>query len=152
MAAFTESSPVKKVPLHSLVIVIGDGVSHLLFQPHECISAAQVHTDLVGQNQRPELESIIRNEVFRRCALKLSLGERVVFYGSKLSKDQRIALAKMALSQGASVFYLLSKNSLVQIDDGLGEIIIDDSDLEPVESSTRTGNDSVKISRHHRCW
>ena len=129
----------EKVPLHSLVIVITknadvDAMLRNKFAVHESISAKQVHTDLVGLNQRPELDSIIRNEVFRRCALKLSLGERVVFHGSELTKDQRIALAKMAASQGSPVFYLIGPDvNQSSINDGFGEIITDAQPVKPVE-------------------
>jgi hypothetical protein len=130
---------VKKIPLHSLVIVItknktDDLIFKNVFPVHEAISTQQVHYDLVGELLRPELDSIIRNEVFRRCALKLSLGERVVFHGAELTKDQRMALAKMASSQGSPVYYLVGKDvNLTSLNDGIGEVVTSAEPAYPVD-------------------
>ena len=136
----------KLIPLHSLVICLQDEYHGLhvpidyveknlanAFEKHETISFSDIANDLVGNNYRLELETIIRNETFRRIALKLSLGERVVVHGSNgFTRDQIMALTKLAKYQGSSVFYYV-QNGKAFVNDGMAEVISEATPIEPVK-------------------
>jgi hypothetical protein len=120
----------KNIPLHSLIIVISEhNTPPDVFEDHELMSTDMVHRDLVGNIYRPELETIVRNEVFRRIALKLSLGERVVINSNNLNGEQLMLLYNLAKNQGAAVFYMLD-----EVVDGFDpkEVILRTDDIYPV--------------------
>ncbi|RYD46779.1 MAG: hypothetical protein EOP83_29080, partial [Verrucomicrobiaceae bacterium] len=103
----------KVIPLHSLVIAIGAYAETRrafiaeYFPAYECVSASMISQELVGDPDRPDLNSTIFGEVRHRVGLKLSLGQRVVVDAQNLRKEDRITLARIAIDQGAPVFYLV---------------------------------------------
>jgi protein phosphatase len=103
----------KTIPIHSLVIAVGPSASSRAeriskyFASHEVISAQQVCESLVGESDRPDLNSVVFAEVRHRISLKLSLGERVVVDAPNLRREDRMALARLGVDVGAPVFYLL---------------------------------------------
>jgi hypothetical protein len=104
--------------LHSLVLIFAKdhytGVSEAnrIFASHEIMTPETIANDLVGQADRPDLINIILNEIKRRVLLKLSLGERVVVIAPSFGKlDQRMALVRSVISEGASVIYLVQDNN-----------------------------------------
>ncbi|RYD63453.1 MAG: hypothetical protein EOP83_12110 [Verrucomicrobiaceae bacterium] len=103
----------KTIPIHSLIIAVGPCAANRAeriakhFAAHEVISAQQVCQSLVGDSDRPDLNSVIFAEVRHRIALKLSLGERVVVDAPNLRREDRLALARLGVDVGAPVFYLL---------------------------------------------
>lgn len=103
----------KTIPIHSLVIAVGpsapnrESLISRYFKPYEVISAREVCESLVGDAGRQDLNSVIFGEVRHRIALKLSLGERVVVDAQNLRREDRMALARIAVEVGAPVFYLL---------------------------------------------
>lgn len=86
-------------PLHSLIFCD----DFIPFERHECINIQDVATRLIGPYSRPELASIVFNEVKHLVALKLSLGERVVVAPNTLTAIQQTQLDQIARSQGAFV-------------------------------------------------
>lgn len=103
----------KVIPLHSLVIAVGASANTRTnfisqhFPSYEVVSAASICEELVGEPLRPDLNSVIFAEVRHRLALKLSLGQRVVVDAQNLRREDRITLARIAIDQGAPVFYLV---------------------------------------------
>lgn len=104
---------IKNVPLHSLVIAIGPSavsreallVRH--FPAHEMVSARAISRELVGECDRPDLNSIVFSEVRRRAMIKLDLGERVVIDAANLRREDRISLARVGFDAGVDVYYLV---------------------------------------------
>lgn len=103
----------KVIPRHSLVIVVGPNQLHrdslvtFTFTEHEVISPPKVCYDLVGETNRPDLNSIIFAEIRRKIGVKLDLGERVVVNAANLKRDDRAALAQLGTDTGVPVFYLV---------------------------------------------
>lgn len=77
------------------------------FPEYEVLSATQVCYDLIGEEDRPDLNSLIFAEMRRRISLKLSLGERVVVDAANLRREDRTTLAKLATDVGAPVYYFV---------------------------------------------
>jgi protein phosphatase len=98
-----------------------------LFPAHEIMTPESLMMDLVGDTDRPDLMNIALTEMRRRVSLKLSLGERVVVASPTFSRqDHRIAFAKIAIAQGASVVYLLAPTMVdpaLNGGDGLATVI-----------------------------
>ncbi len=117
------------IPLHSVVLTMQSPASAAIFPDHEILSLDAIKQNLVGNGLRPELSSIVWNEMRHQIGLKLSLGERVVVVGP-LSHDQRVAIAQMAQHQGASVLYLLEEHLLtdgnLRHGDGIANVVVRD--------------------------
>lgn len=103
----------KLIPSHALIVTGGaNEVSRATFvqkyfEPHEVVSAKSICLDLVGEPERPDLNTVIFTELRRRVALKLSLGERVVVEAANLRREDRVILARLAVETGVPVFYLV---------------------------------------------
>jgi protein phosphatase len=103
----------KLIPSHALVVVIGacaDARAEMVnahFEDYEVISPQKAAFDLVGEVDRPDLNSIVFAEVRRIASLKLSLGERAVINAPNLRREDRLSLVKLATDHGIPVFYLL---------------------------------------------
>jgi protein phosphatase len=89
-------------PLHNLIFCN----DFIPFDPHECVDMHAVAADLTGRARRPELATIVFNELKHRVLLKLSLGERVVISPGQLSLLQQTQLDLAARNQGAFVHRL----------------------------------------------
>ena len=129
----------KTIPLHSLVVVLSNATKNQLsgiFPEHEITSASAISCDLVGSGARFDLGSIVQNELKRRIAVKLSLGERVVVHGLTVRRDWRIPLVRMAAAQGASIVYVIDP-----------EIVVDDDILDGQSETAIFGVDRIVAVR-----
>lgn len=107
----------KKVPLHSLVIMVGPAgggktVAASKFASYEVISAEDVRYELVGDYLRMDINDIVFREVHRRTLLKLEMGERAVVDATNLRKKDRISLTEIALKLGVPIYYIVCNRSL----------------------------------------
>lgn len=102
----------KKIPLHSLVIVIGPagaGKTHLCksFNPYEIVSHDDIKYQLIGESNRSDLTHTVGRIVTDMVRTKLTLGERVVVDGQHVSRADRLAMAQIGVELGVPVFYLI---------------------------------------------
>lgn len=103
----------KIIPAHSLIISVGPNAASRTatvqsnFDAHEIISATDVCENLVGERNRPDLNSVVFAEIRHRIALKLSLGERVVVDAQNLRKEDRMSLARIGAETGVPVYYFV---------------------------------------------
>lgn len=117
----------KVVPLHSLVILVGDGDRErqlAAFPAHEVISQATISWEMVGPNRRFSTEETVSQEIQRRMSAKLKLGERVVI-DARMDRQRRLTLANLGRSAGVPVFYLVVGEDDAQTmrGDGVAEIL-----------------------------
>lgn len=146
----------KHIPLHSLVILIGlekSGKSTLArkyFPDYEIINLEKIQIDILGTNNRHDLNHIIFKEIYHRIKIKLSLGERVIVDASNMKRRERIALANIGNNFGSPVFYIiankLASNEATKYDkqilqgDGVAEVIDAKKEEFEVVSKLPTGN------------
>lgn len=103
----------KTIPLHSLVIIIRPGGTHLpeqvtsVFPDYEYLKANEIRYSLAGDTSRMELNPEVYAELFRRASTKLKLGERVVIDAPNLKRSDRIAAAEVGQNFSVPVFYLV---------------------------------------------
>lgn len=108
----------KQIPLHSLVIIVGpakSGKTTLVrekFPNYEIIDPELIRKELIGDENRSDINHLVWNEVYRRVSLKLSLGERVVIDSANLKKQNRMNVANVAARFGVPVFYLVVNRPL----------------------------------------
>ena len=108
----------KRIPLHSLVILVGpanSGKSTLAkneFSEFEIINSEKVRYELVGDIHRMDINDVVFREIYRRVALKLDMGERVVVDASNLHRGDRMGLAEIGVRMGVPVFYLVCNKDL----------------------------------------
>jgi protein phosphatase len=108
----------KKIPLHSLVIMVGPsgaGKSTIItrkFQPYEVVSSDAIRQELVGDFQRQDVNPQVFREINRRITLKLNLGERVVVDATNLRKEDRMNITNIGLALGVPVFYVVVNRTL----------------------------------------
>jgi predicted kinase len=108
----------KQIPLHSLIVIIGPAKSgkttlcHSKFPNYEIIDPEIIKKELIGDENRNDINHLVWNEVYRRISLKLSLGERVVIDSANLKKQNRINIANVATKMGIPVFYLIVNRSV----------------------------------------
>lgn len=130
---------IKKIPLHSLVIVFGiDNIEktkiiNTIFKKYEIISYFGIMENILGSVTRFDLKREIWSEIKRQIQLKLKHGERVILDVNDLKIKERQEIARIAERYTAPVFYLIlgketnieSKNIEKQIlsGDGLAEVI-----------------------------
>jgi|SRR5476651_397556 len=136
----------KKIPLNSLVVLIDIDTKDIMgkFPDHEFVSLERVQARLTGGNERPDLRSLFMHEVEHEVVTKLMLGERVVVDIPDLRRDARMNLARIAISKGMGVFYIVDDLNVrrdLARGDKLAEVIdikkdsftailpLDDSDL-----------------------
>lgn len=117
----------KVVPLHSLVILVGDGDRErqlAAFPAHEIVSQAAISREMVGPNARFGTEEIVALEVQRRMSAKLKLGERVVI-DARMDRQRRLTLANLGRASGVPVFYLIvgPEDAQTSRGDGVAEVL-----------------------------
>lgn len=103
----------KRIPLHSLVILVGpdksgkSDLAHEKFEDYEIISASKIKYELTGDERRLDLNETVFREIHRRIATKLSFGERVVVDANNLRKNDRLSLAEIGRQYSAPVYYIV---------------------------------------------
>jgi hypothetical protein len=115
----------KIVPLHCVVLTIGQPTSPHLFPSHEILYTRAIANELTGGADRQGLAEASLAEVHHRMGIKLRLGERVIILAHDLTRQERMALATSATSQGVPVFYILSEDMDRETmrGDGVAEVI-----------------------------
>ena len=115
----------KKIPLHSLVIMIGPAGSgksrtaSLKFSPYEIVGSEDIRYELIGDYQRMDINDIVFREVHRRVLMKLEMGERVVVDATNLRKKDRVGLAEIGSKLGVPIYYIVCNRPLaVKLEDG----------------------------------
>ena len=104
----------KRIPLHSLVIMVGpDGsgksaIAAKKFEPYEVVSATGIKFELTGDKERLDINDLVFREIHRRISIKLELGERVVVDATNLRRNDRVSLAEIGLRHAAPVFYVVA--------------------------------------------
>jgi protein phosphatase len=99
--------------MHSVVLVLGgqrqDIDAQLMrFPEHEVLRSLDIRLDLIGQNERHNVDEIVSQEIHRRMMAKLKLGERVVVDASDFDRAARVPLANAGRSMGIPVIYLIT--------------------------------------------
>ena len=111
----------KRIPLHSLVILVGPsgaGKTSLAlekFPSYEILSADRIREELTGDANRFDINDVTFREVHRRMQLKLELGERVVVDAANVRRKDRVALAEAGKKLGVPVFYIVVNRPLQDI-------------------------------------
>lgn len=101
-----------QIPLHSLVYLVGDGVyerdyiAEHWFDDYELISLTKVQYDLVGHRPRSNIDAKVFDELRRRVALRLEMGERVVVNSPEMRGEERRALRDLAARMGVPFVFL----------------------------------------------
>lgn len=107
----------KKIPLHSLVIMVGPAgggktVATNKFAPYEIIGAESVRYELIGDYQRMDINDTVFREIHRRTQLKLEMGERTVIDATNLRKKDRIGLSEIGIKMGVPIYYVVCNRPL----------------------------------------
>jgi hypothetical protein len=103
----------KIIPRHSLIISVGANdvtrrqLLDTYFKQYEIIDAPSICYDVIGETDRPDLNSMIYGELRHRVALKLELGERAVVDAANLRREDRVMLARHGIDNGVPVFYMV---------------------------------------------
>lgn len=103
----------KKIPLHSLVIMIGPSkagkttLASKSFPHYEILNYSNFKEEILGHDNKRDISDLILNEIVSRAKLKLSLGERVVIDGSHLKKSERAQLVNLASTMGINLFFIV---------------------------------------------
>jgi protein phosphatase len=107
----------KLVPLNCLIITVGPSLDYnekvlsKWFSDYEIINVEDIRYQLSGDRNRQDIEKIVFSEINHMVETKLKIGERVIVNAYNLRSNGRIALANIALSCGAPVFYLVCYDS-----------------------------------------
>lgn len=134
----------RKIPLNSLVILIGD-VDTSRFPSYEVIDSSRILYDLTGDEDRQDLNYQVWNEIHRRVTAKLSIGERVVVKASVYRKNTRLALSQYAARMGLPIFYLIAPSDDLEYrnnerdlmrGDGVAEVLLSSNPYTVVEKFT----------------
>ena len=125
----------KKIPLHSLVIVIGpdtDTISTLAkdytkntlkrigFQRYEIISTCDVIHDMCGDYRRVDLINEAQSNIENIVSMKLKAGERVVLIGNYTLKNKRDPFTNIAKQYDVPIYYIILDENLYNIDSSYG--------------------------------
>jgi len=108
----------KKIPLHSLVLMVGPsgaGKSTIVeehFTDYEVISSDAIRHELVGEFQRQDVNQTVFQELFRRTRLKLELGERVIVDATNLRRQDRMAIVEIGTEINVPIFYVVVNRPL----------------------------------------
>lgn len=108
----------KKIPLHSLVVMVGpsgSGKSTLAaqkFVAYEIVASDGIREELTGDLTRQDINDVVFREVHRRVALKLDLGERVVVDATNLRRKDRESLTDIGRRHGVPIYYVVVNRSL----------------------------------------
>lgn len=111
-----------KIPLHSLIFVIGpdensvtknnpDYISDMMisygFEEHEIKSVNKKLFDMVGTQKRYDLLSYAKRELERDVDSLLSIGERIVLIGNYSLKSKRDPFINIAKKYRVPIFYII---------------------------------------------
>lgn len=124
----------KVIPLHSLVICVGKSEQNRDaaisgFPAYEVLTVDAISAELVGTPPQPAMMGGLFAELRRRVVAKLEYGERVVVDAPNLRREDRVGLARLGLSAGVPVFYLICPDATgaVEVDalsgEGVAEVI-----------------------------
>jgi len=107
----------KKIPLHSLVILVGPAgggktTAASKFASYEIIGAEAVRFELIGDFQRMDINDVVFREIHRRAHMKLEMGERVVIDATNLRKKDRLGLAEIGVRLGVPIYYIVCNRPL----------------------------------------
>jgi len=103
----------KKIPLHSLVVLVGSRGSgkttwaNANFSSHEIVSLSGLKQALCGDSENNDVAAEAYKEFFRACALRLEFGQRAVADATNLKKSDRLRLVEAAESFGAECYYVV---------------------------------------------
>lgn len=116
----------RKIPLHSLVIMVGPVasgktfLSKKKFDNYEILNSDDLRISLLGDKYRFDINNIIESEISRQVELKLSLGERVVIDSTNLTSRERLAYVNIADKHGVPVYYIVVNRSNEEKEKSLG--------------------------------
>lgn len=108
----------KKIPLHSLIILIGSTHSGKTtfakehFLDYEIVNGDKIREDLCGDVKRHDINKEVFEEMRRRVRTKLSIGERVIADNSNLKRWERTKIAQIGVEIGVPVFYIIIERDL----------------------------------------
>lgn len=105
----------KKIPLHSLVLFIGNpklGLAQQYFHNYEILSLENAIFTLVGENNRYDTWHTAHDILVSIIEKKLRLGERVVLEGNLSKKEERLRFVQLAESLGLPIYYLVRDTNL----------------------------------------
>jgi predicted kinase len=134
----------KKIPLHSLVIMVGPANggktywANQKFSSYEILGSEEIRFEILGDYQRLDINDIVFKEIHRRTQMKLELGERVVVDATNLRKKDRLGLADIALRVGVPIFYVVCNQEL-------------DNKLQSSKTSWRAGATGA-ITKHDQIF
>ena len=103
----------KKIPLHSLVVLVGPRGSGKTtwakthFPMHEIVSLSCLKQQLCGDPNNNDIATEAYKEFFRSCALRLEFGQRAVADATNLKKSDRLQLVQVAESFGVDCYYVV---------------------------------------------
>ncbi len=104
----------KKIPLHSIVLLIGTSKSDFVndnFSNYEILKINNIKNEIIGHSVRYDIASLLRSELLRRSELKLSLGERVVVDYNFFNKQNRENFIDLSIKYGIPIFYVVDTNT-----------------------------------------
>lgn len=101
----------KKIPLHSLVLMVGprsEERTSLLnrFSSHDIVSPYQIRLGLTGDLRR-DVTPLAFRHINNWIQTKLELGERVVVDAKHYRKADRVALTQIAQKLGVPIYYIV---------------------------------------------
>jgi protein phosphatase len=103
----------KKIPLHSLVIMVGainedcSEYAYKNFENYEIIDVHKIHFEMCGTQERFDVSKEILEEARHRSQTKLGIGERAVIVHSNVRKWERVKFAQIGNMLGVPVFYII---------------------------------------------
>lgn len=125
----------KKIPLHSLIIVIGPDEDTIApaakgqikknlidigFKNYEIISVCDVIENLCGDYRRIDMLNTASNNIETIIDKKLSIGERVVLIGNFSLKNKRDIFTNIAKSYDVPVYYIVVDDGMYNTDTSYG--------------------------------
>lgn len=103
----------KTIPLHSLVLIIGPAtdeknrIVYGKFASFEVLNGQTIQHELFGSKNRTDVYDVVVTELYRRAAVKLSLGARVVIDMPNLLYKERMAATRVGAKFGVPIFYVV---------------------------------------------
>ena len=103
----------RKIPLHSLILMIGPTgsgktfIANSKFDSYEILGIDDVRHSLIGDRFRHDINYLVEDEICRLIELKLKLGERVVVDSSNLTPRERSRYTDIGDKFGVPIFYII---------------------------------------------